>query len=182
MKLRDLYENIQSEILNELLDCENIGDYKFETINDFEFRFKTIDESIVYIKFEEFIGDEIDQYFRFPETFSPKLKVVYNTAFSVDEFETQAKVTDLRYTLPIFKTITNINKRFISKHNPDCITVFATSRTGSGIDSTKLKIWKLNAMKHKPSNYNIDKCFQKPGNEPGFCLYKNELLKRGNKK
>lgn len=178
MKLRDIYDGIQNNILTEILDYENIDEYNFETINDFEFRFKTIDDSTVYIQFEKFTGDEINQYFRFPETFGPKLKLVYNTGFSVDEFETQAKITDLSYTLPIFKTITNINKKFISKYNPDCITVFATSRTGSGIDSTKLRIWKLNTIKHKPNTYNIDKCFQKSNNEQGFCIYKKELLKR----
>lgn len=176
MFLREIYDGIKSEILKEILDYENIADYEIEEINDFEYKFKTVDDSEVYIQFQDFTGDEVNEYFRFPETFGTKLKLVYNTAFSVDGDDAQAKVADLSYTLPIFKTITKINKTFISKINPDCITVFATSRTGEGIDAVKLRIWKLNATKHRPTGYNMSKCFKRENNEVGFCLYKNSLL------
>lgn len=178
MKLKEILFGIGPTLLQEVLDYENIKSYQFDKINEFEFKFKTDDNSEIYIQFEEFNESEILEYFRFPETFSHKLKSVFNTAFSVDGIETQAKITDLSYTLPIFKTITQINVEFISKKNPDCVTVFATSRTGDGIDAVKLRIWKLIATKHRPSGYNLDKCFKRIDSEAGFCLYKNELIKR----
>jgi hypothetical protein len=178
MKIKEIYEGLTKDFLNEILDYDNIDEFEYEQINDHEFKFKTTDGSEVYIRFESFTDEEIGEYFRFSEIIQPKLKLVFNTAFSVDGFETQAKKTNLSYTLPIFKTITKINQRFISKNKPDAVTVFATSRSGEGIDKTKLRIWKLIGSKHLPSGYKIDKCFRVDNNEEGFSLIKSNLSKR----
>lgn len=176
MLLREIYEGLQAKVLTEIMDFVNIKSYDFDKLNSYEYKFKTDDDSEVYIQFEEFVGDEIGEYFRFPETFGPKLKIVHNTAFSVDGIASQAKETDLKYSLPIWKTVTLINHEFVREKNPECITVFATSRTGIGVDAVKLKAWKLITKKHPPSGYYMTDCFHRETNEKGFCLYKNSLL------
>ena len=174
IKLRYLINEIKFDLIKEVLDFNNIKSFEFTKLNNFEYEFEDHASQRVYVQFEEFIGDEIKQYFEFNPFLEDKLNKIYNCGFSINDITSKYRNDTLQDAFPLWKTIVLISHDFISNNQPECVTIFADSRDNSGVgkDSTKTRVFKLMIEKNAPSGYEISNVVLKPENVKGNCIYK----------
>ncbi len=164
---------IKDMLLMEVLDFNNIQlfPYKRKTNNHYQFKVNGV---AVDVKFNEFVFD-VNHFDVVPMIEPFDGRQLINVGYNFGGVETQFKKTNVKEFLPILKTVVEIVKEYVQKHDPFLISIFATSRENIlDSDPTKLKIYKLLINKYHPEGYGISK-IGLDGDE-GVLLYNTKKL------